>query len=61
MVIMKFDINKKITEWKRVLNITKKPSRQEFSAAAKITGIGMLIIGFIGFLIYLFGKITNIF
>ena len=61
MVCMKFDFKKKITEWKRVLGITKKPSRQEFSASAKITGIGMLMIGFVGFLIYVFGKVTNIF
>ena len=61
MVCMKFNFKKKITEWKRVLSITKKPSKQEFSASAKITGIGMLIIGFVGFLIYVFGKVTNIF
>ncbi|MCK5235220.1 MAG: protein translocase SEC61 complex subunit gamma [Candidatus Aenigmarchaeota archaeon] len=58
---MKFDLKRKIQEWKRVLSITKKPSRDEFSASAKITGIGILLIGMVGFLIYLFGKITNIF
>ena len=61
MIDMKFDLKKKIQEWKRVLSITKKPSRDEFSASAKITGIGILLIGMVGFLIYLFGKITNIF
>lgn len=61
MVGMKFDLKRKIQEWKRVLSITKKPSRDEFSASAKITGIGILLIGMVGFLIYLFGKITNIF
>lgn len=61
MIGMKFDLKRKIQEWKRVLSITKKPSKDEFSASAKITGAGMLMIGFIGFLIYLFGKLTNIF
>ena len=58
---MKLDLKRKIQEWKRVLSITKKPSREEFVASAKVTGIGMLLIGLVGFLIYLFGKLTNVF
>ncbi|VVB61648.1 Protein translocase subunit SecE [uncultured archaeon] len=37
----------------RVLQIMKKPSREEFSAAAKVTGIGMLAIGLIGYIVYI--------
>lgn len=36
----------------RVLQIMKKPSREEFLAAAKVTGIGALLIGLIGYIIY---------
>jgi len=36
----------------RVLQIMKKPSRDEFMAAAKVTGIGALLIGLIGYVIY---------
>ncbi|MBN1644992.1 protein translocase SEC61 complex subunit gamma [Candidatus Woesearchaeota archaeon] len=39
-------------ECKRVLKVTKKPSRDEFKNIVKVTGIGILIIGLIGFLIH---------
>jgi protein transport protein SEC61 subunit gamma and related proteins len=35
----------------RVLHVSKKPGREEFVNVAKITGIGVLIIGAIGFII----------
>lgn len=38
---------------KRVLKVATKPSRMEFSAAAKITGLGILLIGGIGFAIFI--------
>lgn len=45
----------------RVLHVSKKPGRDEFLNVAKITGIGVLIIGTIGFVIsigaQLLGKI----
>lgn len=41
-----------IIECKRVLKVTKKPSRDEFKNIVKITGIGILIIGLIGFIIH---------
>jgi protein transport protein SEC61 subunit gamma and related proteins len=45
----------------RVLHVSKKPGRDEFLNVAKITGIGVLIIGAIGFVIsigaQLLGKI----
>jgi protein transport protein SEC61 subunit gamma-like protein len=41
-----------IMECKRVLRITKKPDRQEFTTIVKISSIGMAIIGVIGFLIH---------
>ncbi len=37
----------------RVLKLTKKPSREEFLMISKIAAIGILIIGTIGFIIYL--------
>jgi protein transport protein SEC61 subunit gamma-like protein len=35
----------------RVLRITKKPSSEEFKVIVKVSGIGMAVIGLIGFLI----------
>lgn len=37
----------------RVLKLTKKPSREEFLMISKIAAIGILVVGTIGFIIYL--------
>ncbi len=41
-----------ITECKRVLRVTKKPDKQEFTTVVKISSIGMAVIGVVGFLIH---------
>lgn len=40
------------TECKRVLRVTKKPDRMEFKTIVKIAGIGMAVIGFLGFFVH---------
>lgn len=35
----------------RVLRITKKPDKQEFKTIVKVSALGMLVIGLIGFII----------
>ena len=40
---------------RRVLKITKKPSNDEFKITLKVSGLGILLIGFIGFVVYLVG------
>ena len=37
----------------RVWHILRKPSREEFLMVAKVSAIGILIVGFIGFVISL--------
>ena len=50
-------------ECKRVLQLTKKPGKEEFKTIVKASAIGILIIGLIGFaiqmtrIIFLSGKI----
>lgn len=44
-------------ECRRVLKVTKKPSRDEFKNIVKVTGIGILIIGLIGFVIHFLKEI----
>ena len=46
-------VKKFIKETMRVLHITKKPSTTEFKGLVKVTGIGIAIIGAIGFVIFL--------
>jgi protein transport protein SEC61 subunit gamma-like protein len=35
----------------RVLKLTKKPKRDDFVFVAKVTGLGILLIGFLGYVI----------
>ena len=42
-----------LKETSRVMRITKKPDRNEFISLTKVTGLGIVIIGVIGFLIFL--------
>lgn len=46
-------------ECRRVLRVTKKPSLNEFKVIVKVTGIGILVIGFVGFLIYITGDLIR--
>ncbi len=41
-----------LTECKRVLRVTKKPDKQEFTTIVKISAIGMGVIGVVGFLVH---------
>tara|TARA_Y100000310_G_scaffold333369_1_gene410777 strand:+ start:1311 stop:1502 length:192 start_codon:yes stop_codon:yes gene_type:complete len=49
-----------LKECRRVLQVTKKPNMEEFKAIVKITGLGMLLIGAIGFIITIGGKLLGI-
>jgi protein transport protein SEC61 subunit gamma-like protein len=52
---MKLDINikRKLEDYRRVLQIAKKPSREDYIDTARICAIGLVIIGVMGFLMYL--------
>ncbi|NOQ33384.1 MAG: protein translocase SEC61 complex subunit gamma [Methanosarcinales archaeon] len=43
----------KLSEYTRILKLARKPTREEFMMIAKVAGAGILLIGAIGFLIYL--------
>ena len=46
-------LKKFVKECKRVLKVTKKPTQMEFKTIVKVSGIGMLVIGFIGFAVHI--------
>ena len=46
----------KLNEYGRVLRITKKPDMTEYKTIVKVSGLGIALIGAIGFLIQLFGE-----
>jgi protein transport protein SEC61 subunit gamma-like protein len=40
-------------ECRRVLKVTQKPSNMEFKTIVKVSGLGMIIVGLIGFIVVL--------
>jgi protein transport protein SEC61 subunit gamma and related proteins len=47
------------TQSKRVFKVTKKPTNEELKVTVKVTGIGILLIGAVGFLIHLAWKLLS--
>ena len=47
-------------ECKRVLRVSKKPTSEEYFNFSKVTAIGLVILGTIGFIIVLIGQIAGI-
>ena len=45
---VKYDLN----SYKRVLELASTPSWDEFSQVSKIAGAGIILIGFLGFVIF---------
>ncbi|HLB70366.1 MAG TPA: protein translocase SEC61 complex subunit gamma [Candidatus Methanoperedens sp.] len=43
----------RLGDYLRVLKLTRKPTREEFTVIAKVAGAGILLIGLVGFIIYL--------
>jgi protein transport protein SEC61 subunit gamma-like protein len=46
------NVGQVLKSYLRVLKLSKKPSREEFSMISKVAGAGILVIGFVGFIIY---------
>ena len=47
-----------ILECKRVWHVTRKPNKEEFKTIVKVTGLGMLLIGLLGFIVNLIWQTT---
>lgn len=50
---MKINIKETLTRYRRVLILARKPDKKELKETARICGIGFVIMGMIGFIIYL--------
>ena len=48
-----------VVKCKRVWSVLKKPSRKEFETIAKVSAIGILILGVLGFLISIIMKLFS--
>ena len=57
---MKINIKETLIRYKRVLQISRKPDKDELKETIRICGIGMLIIGIIGFIFYIVSVLITI-
>ncbi len=48
---MDFDIEKKVREWYSTLKLAKKPDKEDYLINLKLIGLGLSVIGIIGFII----------
>ncbi|PIN84850.1 MAG: protein translocase SEC61 complex subunit gamma [Candidatus Diapherotrites archaeon CG11_big_fil_rev_8_21_14_0_20_37_9] len=46
-----FDFQEFIQSSTRIFNVSRKPDTKEFSAMAKVTGLGIILIGVIAFIV----------
>ena len=53
------NFKEKFAEYGRVLKVTKKPDSEEFKAIVKASGIGIVVIGMVGFIIALIVQIIQ--
>ncbi|WP_432645175.1 protein translocase SEC61 complex subunit gamma [Methanobrevibacter sp.] len=54
------DFNKFIKDSKRVLKVAKKPDSKEYRELAKISALGVAVIGVLGFVIVLLGSLIGL-
>ena len=53
-------IDKFIKDSKRVLKVARKPDKQEYIELAKVTSVGVVIVGLVGFVIVLLGSLIGL-
>ncbi len=54
------NISERVKRYMRVLQVARKPNKDEFLASSKICMLGLFIIGIIGFLIYALFVLTGL-
>ncbi|MBE6492083.1 MAG: protein translocase SEC61 complex subunit gamma [Methanobrevibacter sp.] len=52
--------DKFVKDSKRVLKVSRKPDAQEYKELAKVSAIGVVIIGVLGFVIVLLGSLIGL-
>ncbi len=46
-------LREKVREWRRILQVARKPTKDEFVLSLKICAVGIVLIGLIGFVIFI--------
>ena len=53
-------LDKFVKDSKRVLKVARKPDKDEYIDFAKVTTLGIIIIGLIGFVIFLIAQLIHL-
>ena len=53
-------LDKTWKDCKRVLKVSRKPNKEEYFEFAKITTLGIIVIGVIGFIIVIIGQLIGL-
>lgn len=53
-------LDKFVKDSKRVLKVSRKPDKAEYFDFAKITALGILVIGVIGFVMVIIGQLIGL-
>ena len=56
----KEQIDNTLKDCKRVLRISKKPNQEEYLAFTKVTALGIVIIGVVGFIFVLVSELIGL-
>jgi protein transport protein SEC61 subunit gamma-like protein len=59
-VFMNLNIKEKLQNYKRILQISRKPNLEELKDTARICAIGIALIGAIGFIVYLLAILSGL-
>lgn len=57
MNINKESIRGFLKQCERVLRVSKKPDSEEYKTVAKVTGVGIIIIGLVGFIVGILAQV----
>jgi protein transport protein SEC61 subunit gamma-like protein len=46
-------LKEKLLQYRRTIEIARKPDREEWISSAKVSGLGILVIGGVGFVVFI--------
>ena len=52
-------IYRAVSETRRILRLTRKPKKSEYYESAKVCGAGIILIGMVGFIVFLIFQIMQ--
>jgi protein transport protein SEC61 subunit gamma-like protein len=57
---MQLNIKERLQNYKRVLQISKKPTLEDLKDTARICALGIVLVGVIGFMLYLIAILSGL-